>query len=288
MFRRCIFRRLDVRLHQKELSNPITKGNKPITSLKDWKRPAIFADMEAKHGPMAKHVDPANTVIPDLETKTEVKLNEYPDGQTTGLTFKHYDPSEMSTKYYASIDEKFFRKYILKPKNNFDRDRVADMMLNTALTGVSLLFFRYLLAPLWWAGLPPMTMINQANIEVELGQIDEKDYRTIVWRGKPIFVYHRTESQLKVVDETSMCELKHPETDEERFPTNRAISVVIAICTHLGCIPTPNEGIYSGYFCPCHGSHYDISGRIRMGPAPLNLEVPPYKWIDEQTLYIGT
>ena len=289
MFRRNVLRRLDFGIHQSEVKVPVTKGDKPVTSVYDFTRPTPVASMEQKYGPIAKYAEPERCTIDDLDTRAEVKLNEYPDGDTSGLIFRHYDPKTITTNYYASIDEKFFRRHILKPRaDTWERDRVADMMLNASLTGFSMLLARYMLAPLWWAGLPPMTMINQANLEVELGEISEKDYRTIVWRGKPIFVYHRSPTQVHTAEETPMSVLKHPERDDERFPSNRAMSVVIAICTHLGCIPTPNEGIFNGYFCPCHGSHYDISGRIRQGPAPLNLEVPPYKWLDEQTLYIGS
>ncbi|KNH04013.1 reiske iron-sulfur protein precursor [Perkinsela sp. CCAP 1560/4] len=275
---------------QSELRLPFTKDDKPVQSSKDeFAFPEPNQEMMKKHGRYAQYVSPEHTVIKDLDERAEVLLNEYPNGDTKGLTFDQYDPKKITTEYYATCDENFFRKFILKPKGDtFEKDRVTDMMLNASLTGFSLLMMRYLLAPIWWAGLPPMTMINQANLEIDLGNIPEKDYRTVVWRGKPIFVYHRSDHQVDQVRETPMSELKHPERDEDRFPTKASHSVVIAICTHLGCIPNPNDGIYMGYFCPCHGSHYDISGRIRIGPAPLNLEVPPYKWLDEQTLYIGT
>eukprot|EP00009_Paramoeba_aestuarina_P008680 CAMPEP_0201523700 /NCGR_PEP_ID=MMETSP0161_2-20130828/20813_1 /ASSEMBLY_ACC=CAM_ASM_000251 /TAXON_ID=180227 /ORGANISM="Neoparamoeba aestuarina, Strain SoJaBio B1-5/56/2" /LENGTH=275 /DNA_ID=CAMNT_0047922895 /DNA_START=78 /DNA_END=905 /DNA_ORIENTATION=- len=274
-----------------ECKLPYTDQDKPVESMRDeFNFPKPNRDMMKKYGYMAANIKEENAQIKNLDEVDEVKLNEYPEGDPKGLLFNQYDPKTLSSEYYATCDEKFFRKHILKPKEaaNFEKDRVTDMLLNASLTGFSLLIMRYLLAPIWWAGLPPMTMINQANLEVELGEIGEKDYKTIVWRGKPIFVYHRTDSQVEAMENTPMCDLKHPEKDSERFPAKPSHSVVIAICTHLGCIPNPNDGIFNGYFCPCHGSHYDISGRIRAGPAPLNLEVPPYKWLDDQTLYIGT
>ena len=145
-----------------------------------------------------------------------------------------------------------------------------------------------MIAPLWWVGQPRLTLVNESNVEVEIGEMEDKECKTIVWRGKPVYVYARSEGQMKTLSETPMSALKHPETDESRFPNNRRYAVVIAICTHLGCIPSANEGAFGGFFCPCHGSHYDASARIRVGPAPLNLEIPPHRWIDEGTVYLGT
>ncbi|EPY35030.1 ubiquinol-cytochrome c reductase iron-sulfur subunit [Strigomonas culicis] len=146
---------------------------------------------------------------------------------------------------------------------------------------------RYAVLPLWYVGQPAMSMVGQMNIEAEIGSLEDRECKTVVWRGKPVFVYKRSERQMKEILETPMSQLKHPETDEARFPEKRDMAVVIAICTHLGCVPIPNEGLFNGFFCPCHGSHYDASGRIRQGPAPLNLEVPPYKWLDENNIYMG-
>merc|ERR1719329_1623614 len=108
---------------------------------------------------------------------------------------------------------------------------------------------------------------------------------TVKWRGKPVFIRHRTDEEIAVEAAVSMGSLKDPQTDAERAPDAEWL-VVLGICTHLGCVPISNAGDYGGWFCPCHGSHYDGSGRIRKGPAPLNLEVPPYKLADGK-LIIG-
>ena len=107
-----------------------------------------------------------------------------------------------------------------------------------------------------------------------------------VWRGKPIFVKHRTPADIKREESVSVGELRHPQADAERVVDPNWL-VVIGICTHLGCVPIDNAGEFHGYYCPCHGSHYDASGRIRKGPAPLNLEVPPYTFTNPTTVVIG-
>ncbi|EKF31604.1 reiske iron-sulfur protein precursor, putative [Trypanosoma cruzi marinkellei] len=272
---------------QLEGSNPLTVKDKPVNSWSDeFLKPPVSKEMLNKHGKYAKYSDPALCTV---DTSSEVVLNTYPDGApqgrietTAGVALKDYDASMW--------DEEFFRKYILKPKlpeELEDRARVTDYALNSALLGFVILMARYAVLPLWYVGQPAMSMVGQMNIEAEVGELEDRQCKTIVWRGRPVFVYKRSARQMKELQETPMSALKHPETDEARFPDHREKAVVIAICTHLGCIPIPNEGLYNGFFCPCHGSHYDASGRTRQGPAPLNLEVPPYKWIDDNTIYIG-
>ena len=109
---------------------------------------------------------------------------------------------------------------------------------------------------------------------------------TVMWQGKPCFIRHRTPEEVKQMKEVNLKELRDPQHDDDRVVKPEWL-VVSAICTHLGCVPVAYKGDFRGYFCPCHGSHYDASGRIRKGPAPLNLEVPKYKFPDEDTLIIG-
>eukprot|EP00008_Paramoeba_atlantica_P005284 CAMPEP_0201486458 /NCGR_PEP_ID=MMETSP0151_2-20130828/10522_1 /ASSEMBLY_ACC=CAM_ASM_000257 /TAXON_ID=200890 /ORGANISM="Paramoeba atlantica, Strain 621/1 / CCAP 1560/9" /LENGTH=281 /DNA_ID=CAMNT_0047871117 /DNA_START=101 /DNA_END=946 /DNA_ORIENTATION=- len=281
---------MDLLMRQLEGRTPLTKGDVTVRSYaEEFGRPAVSPTLHAKYGWAGKYASEEYAQISDLATRDELQLNTYPQGDSKGLTFNIHDESTITTNYYASYDEEFFRKHILKPRRaDPDRDLVCDLALNASLTGLFLLWVRYLIAPFYWLAMPPMKAVNQSNIEVDIGVLDEKECKTVVWRGKPVYVYHRTEEQIRLMEETPMRDLKHPEKDSDRFPVRPDHTVMIAICTHLGCIPFANEGIYSGYFCPCHGSHYDISGRIRMGPAPLNLEVPPYKWIDDTTLYIGS
>jgi ubiquinol-cytochrome c reductase iron-sulfur subunit len=109
---------------------------------------------------------------------------------------------------------------------------------------------------------------------------------TIKWRGKPVFIRHRTQEEIAEANSVSVAELRDPQTDADRVKQPEWL-VVLGICTHLGCVPIGEAGDYDGWYCPCHGSHYDISGRIRKGPAPLNLEVPPYEIVDGQRLIVG-
>ncbi|XP_057542867.1 cytochrome b-c1 complex subunit Rieske-4, mitochondrial-like [Amaranthus tricolor] len=125
-----------------------------------------------------------------------------------------------------------------------------------------------------------------ASIEVDLSSIEPGSTVTVKWRGKPVFIRRRTEDDVKLANSVDLSSLRDPQMDEERVK-NPEWLIVIGVCTHLGCIPLPNAGDYGGWFCPCHGSHYDISGRIRKGPAPYNLEVPTYSFLEENKLLIG-
>eukprot|EP00048_Salpingoeca_helianthica_P014667 m.222881 g.222881 ORF g.222881 m.222881 type:complete len:213 (+) comp16127_c0_seq1:45-683(+) len=125
-----------------------------------------------------------------------------------------------------------------------------------------------------------------AKVEIDLSAIPEGKNVTFKWRGKPLFVRHRPADEIAEVRAVNTGSLRHQESDEQRTK-NPEWLVVLGICTHLGCVPISNAGDFGGYYCPCHGSHYDASGRIRQGPAPLNLEVPPYEFLDENKLIVG-
>jgi ubiquinol-cytochrome c reductase iron-sulfur subunit len=125
-----------------------------------------------------------------------------------------------------------------------------------------------------------------ANIEVNLGDVPEGSTITVKWRGKPLFIRHRSAAEIKSAQSDDSADLKHKEADALRVKDPKYL-IVLGICTHLGCVPLKNQGNYGGFFCPCHGSHYDTSGRIRQGPAPLNLEVPPYKFLGDDVVLIG-
>ena len=122
--------------------------------------------------------------------------------------------------------------------------------------------------------------------EFDLSQMEVGKAITVKWRGKPIFIRKRSQAEIDREAAVPMSHLRDQETDEERA-INPEFIVVIGICPHLGCVPLCDQGDYNGWFCPCHGSHYDLSGRIRKGPAPLNLEVPPYKYISEHMILMG-
>eukprot|EP01104_Vermistella_antarctica_P020309 TRINITY_DN8647_c0_g1_i1.p1 TRINITY_DN8647_c0_g1~~TRINITY_DN8647_c0_g1_i1.p1 ORF type:complete len:249 (-),score=45.69 TRINITY_DN8647_c0_g1_i1:146-868(-) len=134
---------------------------------------------------------------------------------------------------------------------------------------------------------PSADVLAMANVEVELGNIPEGQALTVKWRGKPLFIRHRTQAEIQAAEgDDGAADLRDPETDAVRRKKAEWL-VVIGICTHLGCVPLNGAGEYNGWFCPCHGSHYDTSGRIRKGPAPLNLEVPPYQFLTEEKLLVG-
>ena len=125
-----------------------------------------------------------------------------------------------------------------------------------------------------------------ASTEVDISQIQPGKAITVLWRGKPVFVKRRTPEEIAEAKKVKLDELKHPEKDEDRVKKEEWL-VMLGICTHLGCVPLSNKGEYNGWFCPCHGSHYDTSGRIRKGPAPTNMEVPKYEFVDNNTIKIG-
>ena len=124
-----------------------------------------------------------------------------------------------------------------------------------------------------------------AKIEVDLSAIPEGKNAIFKWRGKPLFVRHRTEEEIEEARSVDLSTLRDPQHDNDRVIRPEWL-IVLGVCTHLGCVPLANEGDYNGYFCPCHGSHYDGSGRIRKGPAPLNLEVPVYEF-QQDMLIVG-
>ena len=125
-----------------------------------------------------------------------------------------------------------------------------------------------------------------AKIEVDLSSIPEGKNAIFKWQGKPLFVRHRSQGEIEEVRSVDVASLRHPEHDHHRV-THPKWLILIGVCTHLGCVPIANAGDYGGYFCPCHGSHYDASGRIRKGPAPLNLEVPKHEFQSEDLLVVG-
>lgn len=138
---------------------------------------------------------------------------------------------------------------------------------------------------------PSADVLALASTEVDLSPIDVGQSLTVVWRGKPVFIRHRTEAEIAAAADVSLAELPHQETDADRVVKPEWL-IVGGNCTHLGCVPLgqktgDDKGEYGGWFCPCHGSHYDTSGRIRKGPAPENLPVPPVEFLDDTTIRIG-
>ncbi len=138
---------------------------------------------------------------------------------------------------------------------------------------------------------PAKDILALSTTEVDLAPVQLGQRLTVKWRGKPVFVDHRTEQEIKTAQDVEVDSLRDPQADADRVKKAEWL-VVVGVCTHLGCIPlgqkpTDPRGDYGGWFCPCHGSVYDTSGRIRQGPAPQNLAVPPYQFTSDTTIRIG-
>jgi ubiquinol-cytochrome c reductase iron-sulfur subunit len=132
------------------------------------------------------------------------------------------------------------------------------------------------------------TIAAGAPIDVALGPIADGQIIKVFWRSKPIFISHRTKKEIEDAQNVNLSSLPDPQPDSARVKQgHEQWLVVIGICTHLGCIPLAHQGQYDGWFCPCHGSVYDTAGRIRQGPAPLNLALPPYKFVSDTKIQIG-
>jgi ubiquinol-cytochrome c reductase iron-sulfur subunit len=144
-----------------------------------------------------------------------------------------------------------------------------------------------------------------SSIEVDVAPIKEGQAITVLWRGKPVFIRHRTPQEIESAKAVVVTDLRDEYARNEDLPTDALATdlnrtkaghenwiIMVGICTHLGCIPKgqslgDKKGDYNGWFCPCHGSHYDTAGRIRKGPAPRNLEVPVYQFISDTKVKIG-
>jgi ubiquinol-cytochrome c reductase iron-sulfur subunit len=138
---------------------------------------------------------------------------------------------------------------------------------------------------------PAADTLALANIEVDISKIGVGQSITVKWRGKPVFIRHRTADEIARANDANLDDLRDPQVDTARAEKPEYL-VLVGVCTHLGCVPLGQKtgevrGDYDGWFCPCHGSHYDTSGRIRKGPAPTNLEVPPYNFLSDSVVRIG-
>jgi len=137
---------------------------------------------------------------------------------------------------------------------------------------------------------PAADVLALASVEVDIGKIAEGQAITIKWRGQPVFIRHRTKAEIDAARKVALDDLKDQEKDENRVKKAEWL-IVNGSCTHLGCVPGnrvgDKRGDFGGWFCPCHGSHYDTSGRIRKGPAPKNLVVPPYAFLSDTLVKIG-
>lgn len=138
---------------------------------------------------------------------------------------------------------------------------------------------------------PAKDTLAVSSTEVDITSIQEGQAVTVMWRGKPVFIRHRTKAEIEAAETVDVTALRDKQADADRVKKTQWL-VAIGVCTHLGCIPLGQKtgepkGDFGGWFCPCHGSHYDTSGRIRKGPAPKNLEIPTYTFASDTLVRIG-
>lgn len=168
------------------------------------------------------------------------------------------------------------------------RDFLLDMTVATGVVGGAMMVW-----PLIHSMNPAADTLSLSTTEFSVAGIAEGMGITVLWRGKPVFARHRTAAEIEAAQKVNLAELRDPAKDADRVKKDHEnMLVLVGVCTHLGCIPlgmkpTDPRGEFGGWFCPCHGSEYDTSGRIRRGPAPANLEVPPYSFVNDTTVRVG-
>lgn len=148
---------------------------------------------------------------------------------------------------------------------------------------------------------PDASTLALASIEVDVSSLEPGMSLTAKWRGKPVFIRNRTDEEVEAAKAVPMSELKDPVARNDNLPADAPADdisrsagegrenwiVMVGVCTHLGCVPLGQQGDFGGWFCPCHGSHYDTAGRIRKGPAPENLHIPTFQFISDTTIRVG-
>jgi len=199
----------------------------------------------------------------------------------------------------ALMSREHFEKYI-KPRHetgNKDYDaQIAEHSKNRGIFWLAPFAMVSTLVPYSLAGLknllgglqPARDVLALSSTEIDMSTIPEGKCVTFVFRNKPLFCRHRTDEHIEISNSVDVASLRDPQSDKDRFKNPR-YAIMLGVCTHLGCVPLPDTGNYAngGFYCPCHGSHYDQSGRIRQGPAPLNLEVPKITYLSETSALIG-
>ena len=192
---------------------------------------------------------------------------------------------EVSSK--NTVDTTAESKDIEDGKHNGDQPTRRDFMV-LAASAVACVGAVAASVPFIRSWSPDAGVAASGSTEVDITNMKPGDTLTVMWRGQPVFVTRRTEKQIKEAEDVSLTALIDPEPDADRVHAGKEEwLVVIAVCTHLGCVPIMGKGDYDGALCPCHGSQYDSSGRVRRGPAPKNLPVPPYAFIGSNKIKIG-
>ena len=191
----------------------------------------------------------------------------------------------VATRVWIKVDEQN-RKISPETKKESRRDFLH--LTTISIGGIGTAVFMW---PFLKSMNPAEDTLALGSTEVDLTNINVGQAKTVKWRGKPVFIRRRTSEEILEANNVDIKSLRHPENDKNRVQKEEWL-VLLGVCTHLGCVPlgqkiSDSKGEYNGWFCPCHGSHYDSSGRIRKGPAPENLAVPPYTFINDTTIKIG-
>jgi len=191
----------------------------------------------------------------------------------------------VATRVWIKVDEQN-RKISPETKKESRRDFLH--LTTISIGGIGTAVFMW---PFLKSMNPAEDTLALGSTEVDLTNINVGQAKTVKWRGKPVFIRRRTSEEILEANDVDLKSLRHPENDKNRVQKEEWL-VLLGVCTHLGCVPlgqkmSDSKGEYNGWFCPCHGSHYDSSGRIRKGPAPENLAVPPYTFINDTTINIG-
>ena len=191
----------------------------------------------------------------------------------------------IATRVWIKVDEKNKQ---LEPDKDSNNRRDFLYLSSMTIGGVGVAVFMW---PFLKSMNPAEDTLALGSTEVDLSDISIGQSITVKWRGRPVFIRRRTQEEIVEANSVDVASLRDPMEDKDRVQQAEWL-VLEGVCTHLGCVPlgqkmTDTKGEYNGWFCPCHGSHYDTSGRIRKGPAPDNLAVPPYQFISDTIIKIG-
>ena len=191
----------------------------------------------------------------------------------------------VATRVWIKVDEQNIK---ISPETKKESRRDFLHLTTISIGGIGTAAFMW---PFLKSMNPAEDTLALGSTEVDLTNINVGQAKTVKWRGKPVFIRRRTSEEILEANEVDLKSLRHPENDKNRVKKEEWL-VLLGVCTHLGCVPlgqkmSDSKGEYNGWFCPCHGSHYDSSGRIRKGPAPENLAIPPYTFINDTTIKIG-
>ena len=191
----------------------------------------------------------------------------------------------VATRVWIKVDEQNKK---ISPETKKESRRDFLHLTTISIGGIGTAVFMW---PFLKSMNPAEDTLALGSTEVDLTNINVGQAKTVKWRGKPVFIRRRTSEEILEANDVDLKSLRHPENDKNRVQKEEWL-VLLGVCTHLGCVPlgqkmSDSKGEYNGWFCPCHGSHYDSSGRIRKGPAPENLAVPPYTFINDTTIKIG-